>query len=80
MNDEPTQPTMREQIEGLIGELNQECIECVDTINGHPHLTYADQEYLSGKQVSLDSVIARLRAILASPDAVSAEKGTTARV
>jgi len=81
LNDEPTQPTMREQIEALLADLNKSSIS-------HRHNAEAKriQERMEAAlyhdtfAMVEESIIDRLRAILASPDAVSAEKGTVGRV
>jgi len=78
MNDEPTQPTMREQIEGLIADLTgevaysrekeRECDNAKQFFNATHHQSIA---------IAYEGVINSLRAILGE---TSAEKGTTARV
>ncbi len=60
------QRPMREQIERLIAKIHTERQECVDIMDGHPELTYANHEYLLGKRVSLDWASDHLQAILDS--------------
>jgi len=65
-NDEPVVPTMREQIEGLMTDVQMDCKEILETIQGHPELTRENYEFLFGKRTALHGVYSRLRAILDS--------------
>lgn len=71
---------MREQIEQLIAEINTERAECVEIMNNHPELTYANYEFVDGKRVALTWAFDRLTAILADSMPVSGEIDTVDRV
>lgn len=67
---------MREQIEQLIADLEAKQAEAEKWRNIAMWKGTVQQiQYLSGRLDSTKEQIDRLRAILASPDAVSAEKG-----
>jgi len=72
-DNEPTVPTLREQIKQLIAEIREERQECMEITQHHPDLAYANHEFLLGKRVSLDWASDRLEAILAqcSPENAS---------